>query len=292
MTSASELFYNRRSRLGRNTVELELDSSLDRNFHHNSYSNRRQHNNTHRDRHDLDDCDPLRRSSYLRHPSHRPSYPEREAVRFDQASGQSASGNIVNSENFSSIRNRLRSNGNDRLPGAVLLARERLLERLRGVSLSGNRRSNRVSSGIINHDDFTFRNDFRLADAGDWETEISREWQAGGTPFIDSIIQTERLLVPEGTSKRPPGLTKEALDCLHLEVFSNTEDNDEGTISRASRECSICLESFLEGDELIRLPCGHRFHSCCLDPWIRSCGDCPYCRAGIVVTSYRAIKRT
>jgi hypothetical protein len=28
---------------------------------------------------------------------------------------------------------------NDRLPGAVVLARARLLERLRGVSLSGNR---------------------------------------------------------------------------------------------------------------------------------------------------------
>ncbi|KAA8536261.1 hypothetical protein F0562_028739 [Nyssa sinensis] len=290
MTTASELFYTRRSRFGRNTVELGFDSSLDRNFHH-SHGNRRQHSHTRRDRHDLDDCDPLRRSAYLRHTSHRPSYPEREPVRLDQASSQSASGNIVSSDNFSSIHNRLRSNGNDRLPGAVLLARERLLERLRGVSLSGNRQNNRASS-VINQDDVTFRNDFRLVDAGDWEAEISREWQAGGPPFIDPIIQTEQLAVPEASSKRPPGLTKEALDCLHLEVFRNIEDNDEGTISRASRECSICLESFLEGDELIRLPCDHRFHSCCLDPWVRSCGDCPYCRAGIVVTSYRDIKIT
>uniref|UniRef100_A0A5B7AVI6 Putative E3 ubiquitin-protein ligase RLIM n=1 Tax=Davidia involucrata TaxID=16924 RepID=A0A5B7AVI6_DAVIN len=290
MTTVSEFFCNRRSRLSRNTVKLGFDSSLDRNFHH-SHTNRRHHhhhnnnNNIRRDRHDLDGC-PLRRSPHLRHPSH----PENESVRIDQGSSQSASSSIISTENFSSIQNRLRSSGNDRLPGAALLARERLLERLRGVSLSGNWRSNRASSGIY-RDDLTFHNDFRPVNTGDWETEISREWQAGGT-YTDSIIQTDRLLVPEGTSKRPPGLTKEALDCLHLEVFSNMENNDEGTISGASWECSICLESFLEGDELVHLPCGHRFHSCCLVPWIQNCGDCPCCRAGIIVTSYGSINRT
>ncbi|XP_059652986.1 probable E3 ubiquitin-protein ligase RHY1A [Cornus florida] len=296
MTTASELFYNRRSRLGRNTIELGLDSSLDRSIHHNQSNRRNHHNNNNnnnkssnnnssrRDRHDPDGCDPLRRSPHIRLPSHRPSHPERESVRLDQGGSQSAIFNHLNSANVSSIHDRARVRGNDRLPGAVVLARERLLERLRGPSSRNSRRSYRASSGI-NHDDFTHGDNFTLIDAGDWETETSPQWAARVAAF------TDQLLVPSEAIKRPPGLSKEALDCLQLENFSNTDNNDEIGISRASEDCSICLESFLEGEELICLPCKHRFHSCCLDPWVRACGDCPNCRTGIVVNSYKELEK-
>lgn len=114
-------------------------------------------------------------------------------------------------------------------------------------------------------------------DAGDWETEISREWLAAIAPISNSV--------GSHLSKRPPGLTQEALSCLPVEVFCVTEESVEQYVSRPSRECSICLESFVVGDELIRLPCGHRYHFCCLDPWVRTCGDCPYCRRSIDVTT-------
>lgn len=64
---------------------------------------------------------------------------ERDIVRLEEGSRQSSSGNIINLDNSGGIPNSHRFSGNDRLPGAVLLARERLLERLRGVSLSRNR---------------------------------------------------------------------------------------------------------------------------------------------------------
>lgn len=68
MTSASELFYSRRSRLGRaapppDFVGVELTD--DRNL--NYISNRRHHHH----RHDPDVCDPLRRAPQSRHISHR-----------------------------------------------------------------------------------------------------------------------------------------------------------------------------------------------------------------------------
>ncbi|KAH0862107.1 hypothetical protein HID58_079318 [Brassica napus] len=44
---------------------------------------------------------------------------------------------------------------------------------------------------------------------------------------------------------------------------------------------SICLESFTNGDVLISLPCTHSFHSLCLNPWLKTCGDCPYCLRAI-----------
>lgn len=281
MTSASELFNNRRYRFGRNPIELEAidsSSSLDRFSHHN-----RRHNNhnSRRHRHDLDGCDPLRRSA---NQINRPSFLGRESVRLDQGSsssgGQSVPGN-VNVENFTRTLGSERFSRSDRLPGAVLLARERLLERLRGVSSLGHRRSNRVLSGIP-EDDFTLHDNIR--DSEDWHSP------AGVNPSTSSYNLVDPYLALQETKNRPPGLTQDALDRLHIEVFTNAEKGIDGAISRASQECSICLESFLEGAELVCLPCGHRFHSCCLNPWVRTCGDCPYCRAGIIVTNYRAIK--
>ncbi|KAK6946012.1 Zinc finger, RING-type [Dillenia turbinata] len=296
MTSASELFYTRRSRVGRDTTsaenELGFESPIDRNLHHNFhrryYTN---HNNSNNNRHNLDACDPLlRRSPPLRRPCNRVSLSVREPVHLGQSSGLSGSGNRYRAESSSSGADRPRLDRNDRLPGAVLLARERLLERLRAISVSGNRRSSRASSGNYN-DEFTMGNDFGLVDGGDWETEIPREWLVGDTPHIDLTSHSDWMpFIQESNKRKPPGLSREASDCLCVEIFNDADKDNNGDLSsRASQECSICLESFLKYDELICLPCGHRFHSKCLLPWVRECGDCPYCRTGIAVSNHKAL---
>ncbi|CAN1156227.1 Probable E3 ubiquitin-protein ligase RHY1A [Linum perenne] len=237
MTSASELFYQRRSRVGRPSTELPLaldPSGSDRGLHLN-YGRRHHHIHGHSNtngRHDLDGCDPLRRSLHG-------FCQERSSARFDQGSSQHVPNNSSGPETSNSS-GRPRVTANERLPGPVLLARARLLERLRGVSLSGSR----------------------------------------------CPSERERI---QSLKNKPPGLTLEELGRLKVEVYLNAaECGGEGGSSRVSKvswDCSICLESFIEGEELIRLPCEHRFHSGCLDPWVRACGDCPYCRRDIVVSS-------
>ncbi|KAI5576940.1 hypothetical protein POPTR_009G091200v4 [Populus trichocarpa] len=281
MTSASELFYQRRSRVSRANTDLGLEPSVSDRIFYQNY-NRRHHNN-HNHRHDLDGCDPLRRSPHVRHPCQR-FLSERASSRLDQGTSQFVPSNNNSTETLSST-SRPRVTVNDRLPGAVVLARARLLERLRGVSLSGNRQSGRAFLGIYNRE-YTLGDELRVVDAGDWGTDISTGLFAGGSSSDDSTLQTERLhTVQESHKKKPPGLTQDALHCLQSEVFSSVEKGIEGGVSQVSWDCSICLESFTEGDELIRLPCEHRFHSACLDPWVRTCGDCPYCRRDVVVTN-------
>ncbi|XP_007042592.2 PREDICTED: probable E3 ubiquitin-protein ligase RHY1A isoform X3 [Theobroma cacao] len=255
MTSASELFYTRRSRVGRPDSDPLIGSSIDRNY------NRRHHLGHHNHRHDVDGCDHLRRSPHVRQFSSRASSQsqERSSMRFDQGTSPFVLSNALNADAVSSS-SRPSLTSNERLPGAVLLARARLLERLRGVSVSTN----------------------RLVDAGDWGSEISTGLSSGSSPFTDLTSQTERFQLLEETNKKPPGLTQEALDGLPLEVFSSGEVDVDKKLSRDSRDCSICLESFGDDDVLTRLPCGHRFHLACLDPWVRTCGDCPYCRRSIL----------
>ncbi|RKP12838.1 hypothetical protein BJ684DRAFT_10931 [Piptocephalis cylindrospora] len=43
--------------------------------------------------------------------------------------------------------------------------------------------------------------------------------------------------------------------------------------------CSICLDDFQVEEELRLLPCGHRFHSMCIDPWLlQKSSCCPLCK--------------
>ncbi|KAK7819118.1 putative e3 ubiquitin-protein ligase rhy1a [Quercus suber] len=159
----------------------------------------------------------------------------------------------ANTENLSSTSRPGLIENEDRLLGAVLLARARLLER-------GSGRPYR-----------------------DLGTQASAGQSAGGSSIssLTSRIKRPQLLLKP--KKKSPGLSQEALDCLHLEVFSSKV---EGAVSRASQDL-VCLETFVEGDALIHLPCSHNFHSACLDPWLRTCGDCPYCcRTITIVTSH------
>ncbi|KZV41182.1 hypothetical protein F511_10316 [Dorcoceras hygrometricum] len=194
-----------------------------------------------------------------------------EFIRPEHGGHHFASGLAMDSGYQSST---LQFSGNDRLPGAVLLARERLVHRLRGVTLPSSRLRNQASQ--IDHGNETvISDDLRLINVRDGEAEISRDFLATMTSVIDSIGRR--------TSNKPPGLTQEALNCLCIEVFGVLEEEgDKEDISTETGECSICLESFLKGDKLIRLPCAHRYHVCCLDPWVRTRGQCPYCRRVII----------
>ncbi|XVF67468.1 hypothetical protein PTKIN_Ptkin10aG0123900 [Pterospermum kingtungense] len=275
MTSASELFYTRRSRVGRPDPDPEIGSSFDRSY------NRRHHLSHLNHRHDSDAFEHPHRSPNLRHYTSRvPALSERASNRFDQGTSQFVSTNGLNAEGVSTSRRQSLSS-NERLPGAVLLARARLLERLRGVSVSANRRSSRALPSAYRRD-YLLGDDFRLVDAGDWGSEIPTGRSPTSSLFTDITSQRERFQLFQETNKKPPGLTQEALDSLPLEVFSSREVAVERKLSRESRDCSICLDSFRDEDVLTRLPCGHRFHLACLDPWVRTCGDCPYCRRSIV----------
>ncbi|KAG4441225.1 hypothetical protein IFR05_003273 [Cadophora sp. M221] len=44
-------------------------------------------------------------------------------------------------------------------------------------------------------------------------------------------------------------------------------------------ECSICIADFVDSEEVRVLPCNHRFHPACIDPWLLNVsGTCPICR--------------
>ena len=62
---------------------------------------------------------------------------------------------------------------------------------------------------------------------------------------------------------------------------SNTDvtANADGSDEQGQLGCSICTEDFTKGEEVRVLPCNHKFHPECVDPWLLNVsGTCPLCR--------------
>ena len=49
------------------------------------------------------------------------------------------------------------------------------------------------------------------------------------------------------------------------------------------KECRICLQNFVIGQEILTLPCFHFFHCNCISDWLRKKEECPICKSSIIV---------
>ncbi|GMK59239.1 hypothetical protein CspeluHIS016_0702540 [Cutaneotrichosporon spelunceum] len=58
---------------------------------------------------------------------------------------------------------------------------------------------------------------------------------------------------------------------------------DEKTLAESPyKDCPVCMDDFMIGDAVIKIPCGHEFHPDCLTPWLERNGSCPVCRHSLV----------
>lgn len=86
-----------------------------------------------------------------------------------------------------------------------------------------------------------------------------------------------------------------------MNIIDNTNDNDEVEedteilteeefnqlevvkVDNSECECSICIDNFSEGQEVIKLPCNHIFHINCIKSHLmRYNNKCPLCRGNVI----------
>ncbi|KAK5949494.1 hypothetical protein OHC33_009486 [Knufia fluminis] len=74
-------------------------------------------------------------------------------------------------------------------------------------------------------------------------------------------------------------LTEAGKDVTATGAVATNATNPDGTDEAGQLGCSICTEDFNKGEEVRVLPCNHKFHPECVDPWLLNVsGTCPLCR--------------
>ncbi|XP_030507956.2 uncharacterized protein LOC115722783 isoform X1 [Cannabis sativa] len=82
----------------------------------------------------------------------------------------------------------------------------------------------------------------------------------------------EMLLALDEQNHQHAGASAIQINTLPQSVVQ-TENLDEA--------CAICLESPSVGDTIRHLPCFHKFHKDCIDPWLTRKASCPVCKCSI-----------
>ncbi|XP_051184937.1 probable E3 ubiquitin-protein ligase RHY1A [Lolium perenne] len=231
---------------------------------------------------------PRRRRSSAGISHHHHHKPGQELVPGNQRDGAKlvgCSGNkiehVVGTGSGSRLNHSVSDHG--RLPDAVQQARERLLQRLNSVDLSGRRQQNTPSfetiwAGVLPH-------------PADTDVSTTTDSELGSlTTYFQSSVSIAACKVQEIFVEPFSAMDKcmPVTSCMErVPVMQETacEDAGEGESVSPSPECSICLERCGDADGLMELRCKHIFHSACLERWLRSHGDCPYCRATVLRTS-------
>ena len=72
--------------------------------------------------------------------------------------------------------------------------------------------------------------------------------------------------------QRCTGLTRMGVQCRR----NGVGDSERCFLHKEGDQCSICMTNMPRGTR--QLPCGHVFHTRCIDRWKRSSRTCPMCR--------------
>jgi hypothetical protein len=95
---------------------------------------------------------------------------------------------------------------------------------------------------------------------GDFFAGNAEQWQA----------LADRLFRLDGQSLGSPPTSETFVKSLTPVKYEKTVTVDE--------TCVICLEPFVQGTDVLVLPCKHGFHPDCISPWLKMHSECPNCR--------------
>jgi hypothetical protein len=88
------------------------------------------------------------------------------------------------------------------------------------------------------------------------------------------------------TRKKTSALMRDKIDKRNLEI-TNRNLEIANRNSEIDNECAICLAEVKSDDPITSLPCGHRFHTECIQRSLQSgIAGCPLCRSAIPNNDY------
>lgn len=68
---------------------------------------------------------------------------------------------------------------------------------------------------------------------------------------------------------------------LPVSTVAHTLSEQQFKVTNFDSTCSICLAEYTNGEVLSRLPCGHVYHTGCVNQWLQLHVSCPLCKQNI-----------
>jgi len=102
---------------------------------------------------------------------------------------------------------------------------------------------------------------------------------AGAPPVAQELVGALNRFLAGGTGPQARGATAQAVSASTtvMTFEGSSADGGDGNAGGEGQQCMVCLENFQAGDQLRVLPCLHRFHVACIDPWLQRNCKCPSC---------------
>lgn len=106
--------------------------------------------------------------------------------------------------------------------------------------------------------------------------------EAANSPSTDQPqmeAQTREILQTEEEKAPPTSLAlKTKKYCVATDKSSESELKSEEEAESDLDQCSICFNTFIDGERVGALKCGHLFHVDCLKMWLQRRNTCPLCQ--------------
>ncbi|XP_057349850.1 E3 ubiquitin-protein ligase Arkadia-like [Manis pentadactyla] len=100
--------------------------------------------------------------------------------------------------------------------------------------------------------------------------------------------QKQEILDPlQETEDHNSGASQETIErCTYPHKYKKRDQprqqaGEAPTQEATEEQCTICLCTLEEGEDVRRLPCMHIFHRVCIDQWLATTTRCPLCRGDI-----------
>lgn len=102
------------------------------------------------------------------------------------------------------------------------------------------------------------------------------ELAAASTEAIEEQTNREASPTPKDDAHAETTHSEEEPRTADDSAVGSDAPRPDGSDEHGTLGCSICTEDFAKGQEVRVLPCNHKFHPACVDPWLLNVsGTCP-----------------
>lgn len=112
----------------------------------------------------------------------------------------------------------------------------------------------------------------------DNENEIVKNLESTDGAECGHALEQKRISVEADSPTQDNSTHQKEIDKIEDESIANPSQ-----ISTTCTMCSICIDDFEDGEEILVLPkCGHGFHTMCIKPWLTErSASCPLCKTSV-----------